>query len=230
MQRPPDSRGRNPKKTRKPLIIAAIVLAVGGILLSVTMGGVQFKRSLGKYCGVRTSYDRNEVLYRLGYPPSVLDDSQKNSKYPDRRSYETNRKTGSEDPDKMMPAGKAVSDYFEWSYPLKTISSASANVYIDFDRTTKGIENIDCVDFTEMQHSCPALAGVLVGDSEDRVRDKLGSPDRYDLDGVTKTMSYDALGVEFKLTKGNVYYLRLSAGGKRDNLRLMYIYLRSLVN
>jgi hypothetical protein len=227
MARPPDPRVPKTRSTRKPLLIGALILIVVGILVGVGTGFYQFGKSLDKYCGVRTSYDRSEVLYRLGYPPAVLDDSQKNSKYPGRRSYETNRKVTSEDPDKMMPAGKAVSDYFEWSYPLRTANNSSANVYIDFDRATRGIENIDCVDFTEMQHVCPALAGVLVGDSEDRVRDKLGRPDRYDLDGVTKTMSYDSMGVEFKLTKGNVYYLRLSGSRDRSTFRLFCAYVRS---
>jgi hypothetical protein len=210
------------------MLIGALVLIVGGVLVGLGMGFYQFDKDLQKYCGVQTTYDRNEVLYRLGYPPAVLDDSQKDSKYPGRRSYETNRKAPIDDPDKMMPAGKAVSDYFEWSYPLKNANNAAANVYIDFDRATRGIENIDCVDFTDVQHVCPALAGVLVGDSEDRVRDKLGKPDRYELDGVTKTMSYDSIGVEFKLTKGVVYYLRLSGNRQRSLPHLLYVYIRGL--
>ncbi len=205
------------------------MLVVGGALVSFGLGFRQFYKDLEKYCGIRTSDDRNEVLYRLGYPPTVLDDSQKNFKYPGRRSYDTNRKAVTEDPDRVMPAGKTVSDYYEWSYLLKNAANSSANVYVDFDRATKAIENIDCVDFSDVQHLCPALAGILVGDSEERVRDKLGKPDRYELDGVTKTMSYDGVGVEFKLTKGSVYYLRLSRNTRRSQIQLLYVYARSLL-
>jgi hypothetical protein len=213
------------------MLIGAVVLAVAGVL---TFGGFEFRqfyRDLEKYCGIRTAYDRGEVLYRLGFPATVLDDSQKNYKYPGRRSYEANRKAATDDPDKVMPAGKTVSDYFEWSYLLKNPgNNTTANVYVDFDRATKQIENIDCVDFSDNQHLCPPLAGIKVGDSEDRVRDKLGSPDRYELDGVTKTMSYESIGVEFKLTKGTVYYLRLygNAHGQQSRIRMLIAYLRGL--
>jgi hypothetical protein len=211
------------------MLIGAFLLAVAGALGIGLSGFYEFAKELQKYCGVRTNYDRNEVLYRLGFPATVLDDSQKNSKYPGRRSYETNRKAAVEDPDRVMPAGKTVSDYLEWSYLLKNLSNNStANVYVDFDPATKQIENIDCVDFTDTQHLCPPLAGIAVGDSEDRVRDRLGTPDRYELDGVTKTMSYDSIGVEFKLTKGTVYYLRLSGNRQRNQGRMFDAYLRGL--
>jgi hypothetical protein len=210
------------------MLIGAVSLIVGVTLVGLGAGFYQFNIDLGKYCDVHTNYDRDEVLYRLGYPATVLDDSQKNYKYPGRRSYDSNRKAANEDPDKVMPAGKTVSDYYEWSYPLKNLSNATANMYVDFDHATKAIENIDCVDFTDIQHACPALAGVSIGDSEERVRDKLGAPDRYELDGVTKTMSYDSMGLEFKLTKGNVYYLRLSGKQQRSYIRLFDAYVRGL--
>jgi hypothetical protein len=211
------------------MLIGALSLAVLGALASGWFEFHKFGKELEKYCGIRASYDRSEVLYRLGFPATVLDDSQKNSKYPGRRGYETNRKAVVDDPDKMMPAGKTVSDYLEWSYLLKNLNNNStANVYVDFDPATKQIENIDCVDFTDMQHLCPPLAGISVGDSEDRVRDKLGKPDRYELDGVTKTMSYDSIGVEFKLTKGTVYYLRLFGNRERNQFRMLFVYLRGV--
>lgn len=228
MQRPPDRRISRSKVTQRRKIVGLIVLAAGAGLVFFGSGFYQFSSEAQKYCGVRTTDDRSEVLYRLGYPSSVLDDSQKNFKYPGRRSYETNRKDA-EDPDKAMPAGKTVSDYYEWSYLLRNGSNASANVYVDFDRTTKGVDNIDCVDFSDLQHLCPALVGVMVGDPEERVRDKLGRPDRYELDGVTKTLSYDGVGVEFKLTKGSVYYLRLVRSNERSQIQVFIVYVRSLL-
>ena len=203
------------------MLIAAAILAGLGI------GFHQFSRDLEKYCGIKISDDRNEVLYRLGFPPAVLDDSQKDGKYPGRRNYKTNRKAGSDDPDKFMPEGKTVADYYEWSYPLRGAANADASVYIDFNRATKAIESIDCVDFSDGR-LCSPLLGIGIGDSEDHVRDRLGKPDRYDLDGVIKTMSYDAIGVEYKLTKGSVYYLKLYRSDKRSQIQLLYLYLRGL--
>ncbi len=229
MQRPPYRRISRSRVTRKLKIVGLLLLAAGAGLVFFGLGFYQFNKEAQKYCGVRTTDDRSEVLYRLGYPSAVLDDSQKNFKYPGRRSYEVNRKDAAEDPDKVIPAGKTVSDYYEWSYLLKSGSNSSANVYVDFDRTTKAVENIDCVDFSDLQHLCPALLGVVVGDPEERVRDKLGRPDRNELDGVTKTMSYDSVGVEFKLTKGSVYYLRLVRSNKRSQIQVLIVYLRSLL-
>jgi hypothetical protein len=210
------------------MLIAALSLIVGVALVGLGAGFYQFDKDLTKYCEVHTNYNRDEVLYRLGYPATVLDDSQKNYKYPGRRSYESNRKAANDDPDKMMPVGKTVLDYYEWSYPVKNSNNAAANMYVDFDHATKAIDDIDCVDFTDMQHVCPSLAGVSIGDSEERVRDKLGAPDRYELDGVTKTMSYDSIGMEFKLTKGNVYYLRLAGKQRRSFIGLLDAYIRGL--
>jgi hypothetical protein len=213
---------------KKHSLTGVIVLIAVATLVYVGIGFHQYYKDLEKYCGIRIYDDRNEVLYRLGFPAAVLDDSQKSGKYPGRRSYKTNRKAAGDDPDKMMPEGKTVADYYEWSYPFKGAGNVSADVYVDFDRATKAIENIDCVDFTDSPHLCPSLAGIAVGDTEDRVRDKLGKPDRYELDGVTKTLSYDGAGIEFRLTKGSVYYLRLSNSNGRNQLQLLYLYLRSL--
>jgi len=205
------------------LAIAGTVLVAGGI------GFYQFCKDLLKYADIHNYDDRNEVLYRLGFPPAVLDDSQKNHPYAGRRSLKTNREAAPEDPDSVIPEGRTVADYYEWSYPVRGAPNAKAALYVDFDRTTKVIDNIDCVDFSDTPHFCAPLAGIAIGDSEDRVKEKLGKPDRYDLDGVTKTMTYDGAGVEFKLTKGSVYYLRLSRTNGRSVIQLLNFYLRSLI-
>jgi hypothetical protein len=201
----------------------------GAIVLGMGVNFYHFARDLKKYCGVHSYDDRNEVLYLLGFPPAVLDDSQKDNLYPRRRSYKTNRGGAAEDPDKVMPEGRTVADYYEWSYPLRDVPNGGAYVYVDFDRTTKFVDHIDCVDFSDVQHLCAPLAGIRIGDSEDQVKDKLGKPDRLQLEGAIKTLSYDGAGVEFRLTKGSVYYLRLDGKKSRNPIQLIDFYVRDFI-
>jgi hypothetical protein len=211
------------------MYLIAGVAVVGAMMAAISINFYHFARDLKKYCGVHSYDDRNEVLYLLGFPPAVLDDSQKDSLYPGRRSYKTNRAAAAEDPDKVIPQGRTVADYYEWSYPLRETPNGGASVFVDFDRATKFIDHIDCVDFTDTQHACAPLAGINIGDSEDRVKDRLGKPDRLRLEGAMKIMAYDGVGVEFRLTKGSVYYLRLDGKKNRSMIQLLDFYLRDLI-
>jgi hypothetical protein len=227
MRRPAPPPPRFKLTTRRKYAIAGLVI-ISAVLIAGGIGFREFCRDLLKYGNIHNYDDRDEVLYRLGFPAAVLDDSQKNHPYPGRRSYLTNREASAADPDRVIPEGRTVADYYEWSYPVRGAPNAKATMYVDFDRATKFVENIDCVDFTDPPHYCSPLAGISIGDSEDRVRDRLGKPDRFTLDGVTKTMSYDGVGVEFKLTKGSVYYLRLSRTDSRNIFELLDFFVRSL--
>jgi len=209
------------------LLLAGLVI-IGAVFIAGARGFKHFCKDLKKYCDISSDDNRNEVLYRLGFPPLVLDDSQKDSLYPGRRSYKTNKEAAADDPDNAMPIGRTVADYYEWSYPLAAAPNSKANVFVDFDRATKIIDHIDCVDFTVVEHQCGPLAGIRIGDSEEHVKDKLGKPDRIKLDGATKAMFYDGVGVEFILTKGSVYYLRLSRVESRSPIQLLNFYLRDL--
>jgi len=44
-----------------------------------------------------------------------------------------------------------------------------------------------------------------------------------------KIMAYDGVGVEFRLTKGSVYYLRLDGKKNRSMIQLLDFYLRDLI-
>jgi hypothetical protein len=225
MRRPAELKEAKYGAARLYLLAGLVVVA---LLLVGGRGFRHFCSDLQKYCNIRSTDNRSEVLYRLGFPPAVLDDSQKDSLYPGRRSYKTNRDAAAQDPDNAMPVGKTVADFYEWSYPLRDATDARANMYVDFDRATKIVEHIDCVDFTDVQHLCGPLAGIGVGDTEEHVKERLGKPDRYQLDGATKTLSYDGVGIEYRLTKGRVYYLRLSRTESRNPIQLLNLYLRDV--
>lgn len=202
-----------------------VVAAVVGVVLIVLplVGFFNFVAGLESYCDVRLTYNQQEVLYRLGYPPAVLGELKEDRRGRWQRVYSTDRER---DPKNAMPEDKKIEDFLAWSY-----YTGEATVSVTFDAAGKRIESVSCLDLGEPPSSaaCPSLVGVTLNDTEEDVRRKLGQPFRSKLDGVAKTIRYDNLGIELLLTKGKVYGITL-LGTRADTYTILTHYLRALLN
>jgi hypothetical protein len=168
-----------------------------------------FLRDLEEYCGIKTIYDRAESMYRLGYPPAVL--AQTETAADGSGSWQTIYSTDRDaDPKNAMPADKRIDDFNEWVYFDPKTGLSEATVHVVFDPKTNHVESISCVDLAEgsTRHTCPAFLGVEDGDTEEQLKDKLGKFNQQRYDGALKTVRYDALGVDFVLRRGRIYVLR----------------------
>jgi hypothetical protein len=182
---------------------AAGAAIVGITLACLGLSAFRFVGSLNQYCGVYANDNRKEVLYRLGFPPTVVGPPEKVDFGMASPVYATD----TTDPKLKMPDGKKVNDFPQWTY------SPSDDVSIDVAFTpTDAIESITCM--TGHAGGCPNLAGVAFGDTEEDVVRKLGKHHAsFMLTGVSKRMRFDDLGVEIFLTKNRVY--RMSLLGQR---------------
>ena len=181
--------------SKKVVTATVAVIAVAW----VATAALRFVGGLDQYCGVYRTDDRKEVLYRLGSPQNVLGAIEKGPWGLSQRVYTP----GSSDPKQAMPPGKTEADFPGWTYS----PADDMTITVSFDNSN-GVENISCM--TGHENACPHLAGVAFGDTEEQVFHKLGRHHaRYMLDGVSKTLRYDDLGVEYVLTKDRVYILTL---------------------
>ena len=130
------------------------------------------------------------------------------------------------DPKNALPEGKSINDYNEWGYDMT--EDGATSVQVTFDAGKRSVQRVSCIDIDHSKAPhCAALADIQSGGAEEQVTARLGRPNRFKLDGVSKTISYDDLGVEFILTKGHVYYLTLFKGGGQE-FDMFKRYLRSI--
>lgn len=150
------------------------------------------------YLGVHLGQSQDEVKYILGYPPSVVDDTPSDDQFPGYRVYDTS----GQDKKNSMPARMGISDYRKWSY-----DASGARFDLTFSKAGGALEAITC--FSNGSEMCPPLYGIRDGQSEESVIRSLGNPDRSSLDGVSKTLTYTALGLTVTLTQSRVYMITL---------------------
>ncbi|MGE0663858.1 MAG: hypothetical protein AB7P05_12755 [Hyphomonadaceae bacterium] len=155
-----------------------IVTIVIALALSVTANN--FSERLRVYEGVNVNTSRGDVLYRLGYPPIVLGDIE-GGDYPGRRVYYTNRRRN---PRNAMPEGTEPNDYHTWSYEAR--NSYSPDLTIEFD-TAGRVTEVSCIQLGSRRGQCSPLFGVRVGDDEEAMIARLGSPTESRLSGVAKS-------------------------------------------
>ena len=202
---------------RKIALRTAFVAVVVAISTSTAIFYVRyraFEAGLTRYRDITIGASRKEVLYRLGYPESVLgpsvvvSDSEAKAKGTWPGSWQPVYYTDPKhEPNESMPDGKVIDDFDEWVY-----GDGPQDFTVGF--SADRVRSLTCMDDSPSRAStnCNAVAGVSIGDSEERVRQLLGKPTRYKYDGVTKTISYDDIGLEFVLTKGRVYMITVKDG------------------
>jgi hypothetical protein len=150
----------------------AVALGVGLLLFSlgavIFQNTAQFMSGLRSYSDVRLTDAKADVLYRLGYPPFVLGESEK---VPDmgegywQQIYNTDAKV---DPKNAMPEGKKIQDFDEWSYPIGDQSHGTASTNVTFDHATNKVTSVSCINTADIPlQPCPSLAGINFGDTEE---------------------------------------------------------------
>src|SRR3546814_136549 len=105
---------------------------------------------------------------------------------------------------KNIEQGKRVEDYDEWSY-----QGYHHRIYVLFDSQKTAVIAVQCVSDHQLR-SCPAIAGIADGDTEQEVVRKFGKPDSSKISGVTKNLYYSKIGVSFTLAQQRVYMLGIN--------------------
>jgi hypothetical protein len=189
------------KWLRRAVLLAALAAAVV-VGLEIANRHARFERDLSHYMNVAISDDRDEVMYKLGYPPAVTGPVEEENNQRWQRVY----RTDGSDPRNALPEGASVEEYPEWSYDIGDFGS---RIDVEFDG--EEVQSITCFTNSQRGYSldCLPLFGVSIGDSEETLIGLLGQPDRSMLSGVAKRVRYDDIGAEFVLTRSRVYMIVL---------------------
>jgi hypothetical protein len=200
------------QRSARPWLWASVAcfVLVGAIAVGLWAGLRSTKRQLAGYCGVKLGDSREEVRYRLGFPPFVVGEPEILAGDPKNHWARIFNTDSTADPKNVMPSDKHVEDFFEWSYPFDVGAPNGPNVEVDFSKSNR-LVSIQCIDPSHVAaKSCPPLVGFRMGSSEEEITQRLGNPSRSEIDGISKRIRYDDLGVEFLLEKGAVYGLTLT--------------------
>jgi hypothetical protein len=210
---------------RTALVAVVVAIVTSAAVLYVRYRA--FEEGLTRYRDITIGASRKEVLYRLGYPESVLgplvvvSDSEAKAKGTWSGGWQPVYYTDPKhDPKNSMPDGKVIDDFDEWVYG----GDGPQDFTVGF--SAGKVRSLTCMDDSPSSTStnCNAVAGVSISDSEERVRQLLGKPTRYKYDGVAKTISYDDIGLEFVLTKGRVYMITVMGGtGSASNVLRRFV-------
>src|SRR5262249_9332926 len=100
--------------------------------------------------------------------------------------------------------GKRIEDYTDWSYTV-----TGGRIDLTFSPTSKELMAIACYSDDRLRR-CPVIAGKTDGNTEQEVIRRLGKPDIARTDGVMKYLNYKNIGVNFWLTKEQVYMLGIN--------------------
>jgi hypothetical protein len=181
------------------LSIALIVIGgaiVGGLHYWNQILPLKFGRQT-EYAGLRLGMSQDEVMYVKGYPPFVLGEELKE---PEWKGFLKVIDT------KNLDKGKSVQDYSDWSYVI-----AEGNINVAFG-ISGGVAAIQCYSKDKL-FRCPSLAGIKDGDRETETVHALGNPSEAKFSGITKSLTYNDLGIQLTLEKEAVYVLEVTAPG-----------------
>jgi hypothetical protein len=156
-----------------------------------------------EYYGATFADGKAEIQYKLGSPDHVLDPTPISGLGP---GWELILNVNS-DPAKdknSVPAGTTIRDYDELEYDQ--VGDANS-VTVSFRKSNSRVNEIKCIALHHDVAGCKPVMGISVGTTEDELRQRLGQPTAEHLDGVTKSMLYRNLHLEFTLEKQRVYIL-----------------------
>jgi hypothetical protein len=216
-----ESKGSATPKKFKAIIICGLVVAFGIVALacwSVAMRYHAFANDLSAVQGIHIGDPREEVKYRLGFPPEVLGPVEKDQ-FGDRRVYTV---SGKDNDVNKMPSTTKVEDYDEWVY-----EEPSGNVRLTVEFNKSGlVESLELFSDNRPWGWGP-IAGLHKGDSEEKVLRWFGQPSGRYLDGVSKKIEYRDLGIEVLLTKGRVYMITIK--GPQEKAAVFRHFIRTLL-
>lgn len=208
-------------------IIGIVLIAVGvyGVLLADDYRG--FRQNARQFCRVHLTDTRADVLYNLGRPNAVQEEpppSSKESKHPFDRVAFLYYVDGPSGDSNTMPAAKTIEDYFTWQWSVD--KSEHSYIAVTFDKNGV-VGSILAYDDRPGVTAWGPLAGIHDGASEDSIL-ALGKPTSSTIDGATKKIEFDDIGVRFYLGRQRAYSaeLRPAKGGE---LALLKRFLHTLL-
>ncbi|MBR1302171.1 hypothetical protein [Bradyrhizobium sp. AUGA SZCCT0042] len=142
-----------------------------------------------QYDGLRLGMSKDEVKYIKGIPTTVIT-NDKDGPWKDFGVVQTSE----------LPKGKTVNDYSLWSY-----DGHKRYYNVGFGNSST-VVSIGCYS-EDKSYRCPAIGDVRDGTSEAEMLRKLGPPTKSAISGVTKSVEYNNIGVEFKLQQETIYYV-----------------------
>jgi hypothetical protein len=146
------------------------------------------------FLGINLQASREDVRYRLGAPPYVFD---RVGTCPNGGQAVYTAIADSKNA--ALPKGRADADFDDWVYG-DTDNQHYWDVHFAFDR----VVGLACYDFVGYGRRCPILMGIGTGDTEERVRRRLGAPSTSRLDEGVKFMRYERYGLTLQLEKARV--------------------------
>jgi len=213
---------RKPPKTSKRTkltIVCLLILAAGVLAYSVHIA-VQyraFRNQLSAVQDIHVGDIRNEVKYRLGFPTFVLRPPEKTDWGWPQRILKVD---GDRNDQNSMPPTKTVDDYNWWQF-----DDANSRISLTIEFNESGIvESIELYSKANNLRAWGPIAGIYCGDSEKEIL-RLGVPTKQSLDGVTKTIEYQDLGLIVTLTKGKAYMIKLT-GLTTNNATVFWRFIR----
>jgi hypothetical protein len=201
--------GQKPKRFFLWLLAASAALSMAAWGISVRNQWLSFKSDLISYHSISIGMTKAEVQYALDAPQTVqgpiveAEDGTRFSNPLRVNSLEQNESIPpGYDP---IPVGKSVVDYDLWHY-----WNSRGSFDVEFDESEQRVKSISC--YSETRGGCETLFGLGPGTTEDEVIRLIGQPDNQEVLGsgeivmgmqvrVSKSMRYDALGLDLMLSK-----------------------------
>lgn len=190
-----------------PVLVGLIAIVAVGTIYLLNQQRHDREKQLSSYYDVRLGDSKEEVGYKLGYPSSVQgpyrpDPNHEGWQLSD--DLKVNKNGDLEGAPDDPPGGSALQKFDEWHYDLPP-----DRITVHFDENRKTASEVTCQSWkTNSASKCRPILGVSVGSSEQQVREKLGPPERENITGIFKEMSYPSLGISLMLTKGEVYLIK----------------------
>lgn len=184
------------------VFLGVIVLLIGlGAWFSqlTTTTGVVSDIDSSRYQGVLLNWPRAEVLYRLGSPSAVVEDTTEDGW---ARIYYTDT---TRDPGNALPSGVSIDSFNQWKWEAEL--NGGVELDVGFDPQTNSVVSITCMVIDQTGQFCEPLNGIEIGATEEEVIAHLGQATRFRYSGASKTLRYDNLGVDYTLSRGRVYMM-----------------------
>lgn len=179
-------------------------------LLNLTIAIVVFftlnTKRVEEFMGVRIGMTKQEVTYILGFPEFYTDSTSTNF-------IQTKNKSQSFDVADIQQLQESLNLSNEWSYLGGVNTLYSFRTHVVFSQNGRKVNRIYCYTNKDNAYvspnTCP-LYGLSLMMSEEEMYAKLGKPTYEEIDGLTKQVTYEKLGLDVSLSKKKIYMIELS--------------------
>jgi hypothetical protein len=181
---------------KKKIFFVSLVLL---LIIVSSIYFLSFKTRVKSFMGVDLGMSKNQVIYVLGYPESILNNEEEWKEIPNNEL--------------VSPESSLLQNSDEWSYSAGINRLYHYRIQPVFSSKTQSVISIYCYtgknnDYIS-EETCP-LYGLSLGKTEQYMYDKLGKPSDEEIDGLVKKVHYDDMGLEVHLAKKKIFLIKLS--------------------